>query len=181
MKKKMLKGSCTALALSIGFTALSPAITSYAAEKEATQTQFEGKELDNIDYESLQYSFNKSLEEDGIDLNELSINGNIQYSVSPDGTIQYGVKTKAAKEAAKIMINKMKGIGEKAFNKTVEKLPLPSNAKQYLKYQTVMKALNIIYDFEGDITSALTTGLTKVGVPSYLSGVIARAVVTFLL
>jgi len=44
-----------------------------------------------------------------------------------------------------------------------------------------MKTLNIVVDFEGTITNALTTQLKNMGVPSWLAGTAARALVTLLL
>lgn len=90
-------------------------------------------------------------------------------------------KTAAAKVAIKGAIKALKQIGKKAWNDTVKKIPIKEVAKKYLTYEVLLKSLNVALDFEGKIEDAITSGLESVGVPSYLAGVCARAVVTFLL
>ncbi|MDL4839295.1 hypothetical protein [Aquibacillus rhizosphaerae] len=100
-----------------------------------------------------------------------------------------GVKSKSAAIAAKAMIKKLRGYGAYAWNSTVKeyinKLPIPSGAKttleNYTKYQVVMDSLNVVINFQGDITSALTTQMKNIGVPGWLAGMASRAIVFILL
>ncbi|MEH6892718.1 hypothetical protein V7024_24290 [Bacillus sp. JJ864] len=67
----------------------------------------------------------------------------------------------------------------------ISKLPISQSAKNtakaYLAYETVMKTLNVVVNFEGTITDALSTQLKRMGCPSWLADIVARAIVTFLL
>lgn len=113
-------------------------------------------------------------------------------SVSKIETSEYttsGIKSKAAKEAAKLMLKKIKGIGEKAWNDTVKeyinKLPVSASVKKtliaYTSYQFVMETLNVVIDFEGDITEAIEDYLMNIGFNSFFAGLIARTLVFLLL
>lgn len=92
-----------------------------------------------------------------------------------------GPKGAAAKAAIKAAVKAMKGIGEKAWNATINKLPLPQSVKKYLGYQTVMKALDIATGFEGKIKDMINNALKSVGIPSWAAGIAARAIVFVLL
>ncbi|USL45174.1 hypothetical protein [Priestia megaterium] len=100
-----------------------------------------------------------------------------------------GVKSQAAKVAAKAMIKKLGRYGKVAWDRTVSsyinKLPISSTSKKllkgYLKYEVVMKTLNVVIGFSGTITAGISNQLQKTGVPKWLSDMVARALVTLLL
>ncbi|MEN8963604.1 hypothetical protein CJ188_006125 [Actinomycetales bacterium UMB0918] len=92
-----------------------------------------------------------------------------------------GPKGAAAKAAIKAAIKAIRGIGKKAWNATINKLPVPNSVKKYLGYETVMKALNVATGFEGTIENMITNALTSIKVPSWAAGVAARAIVFALL
>ncbi|MGM0890420.1 MAG: hypothetical protein ACQEW5_26610 [Bacillota bacterium] len=110
------------------------------------------------------------------------------YTSTPTMGTQ-GVKSQAAKVAAKAMIKKLGKIGRVSWDRTVSlyvnKLPISSKAKKtlkgYLKYQVVMEILNTVIDFSGTITEALKKQLKKTGMSDFLAGMTARAIVTLLL
>lgn len=101
----------------------------------------------------------------------------------------YGPKSQAAKIAAKQAIKNLQRIGRVSWDRTVRqyiaKLPISQSAKNtakaYLAYETVMKTLNIVVNFEGTITDALSKQLKRMGCPSWLADMVARAIVTLLL
>ncbi|KWW15471.1 MULTISPECIES: hypothetical protein [Peribacillus] len=122
--------------------------------------------------------------------NTVSNNLNIADDQQLSGQITtFGLKTMAAKQAAKQMIKKLKNVGSRAWNEQikvyVDKLPLTSKAKKslnyYLSYQVVMEAFDILVDFSGTAEAGLSKALKQVGVPSYLADVTSRAIVFFLL
>lgn len=121
----------------------------------------------------------KEFEKKGIILEET------EYEITPNG-----IKSKLAKEAAKKMINKLRSMGERAWNETIKeyvnKLPLPKSAKNFIitwtSYHVVMDALNVVVDFEGNITDALQEYfMDEFGMNEYFLGLIARALVFILL
>lgn len=105
-----------------------------------------------------------------------------------DGFTQQGVKSKAAKVAAKKMIKNLNRIGRVAWDRSVReyvnKLPITSGAKsvlrKYLGYQFVMETLNVVVNLEGTITDALTKYLKKLGLSNWMAGMTARAIVLLL-
>ena len=100
-----------------------------------------------------------------------------------------GVKSRAAKEAAKKAIKELRGIGPKVWNEKMKsytnKLPLTAKAKKtvyyYLSYQVLMETLNIVVDFEGTAQDGIIKGLKKMGCPGWLAGIVARGITFFLL
>lgn len=107
-----------------------------------------------------------------------------------DGTMTtMGVKSQAAKVAAKQMVKKLGKIGRVSWDRTVttyiNKLPVSkatkTGLKKYLKYQFVMSALNTVIGFSGTIITALSTQFQKMGMPKWLSDMSARVVVGILL
>lgn len=100
-----------------------------------------------------------------------------------------GWKTKVAKEVAQKLITQLKNVGSRAWDETIKdyvnKLPLTKGAKDnlkyYLSYQVLMEALNIMVDFQGTAEDGLSNALEDIGVPGWLAGAAARAIVFFLL
>ncbi|PGK52079.1 hypothetical protein CN918_30270 [Priestia megaterium] len=100
-----------------------------------------------------------------------------------------GVKSQTAKVAAKAMVKTLSRYGKVAWNRTVtsyiNKLPVSSASKKllkgYLKYEVVMKTLNVVIGFSGTITTGISTQLQKTGVPKWLADMVARTLVTLLL
>ncbi|MDO4665039.1 MAG: hypothetical protein Q4A71_02360 [Actinomycetaceae bacterium] len=92
-----------------------------------------------------------------------------------------GPKGAAAKGAIKAALKALKGIGKKAWNATINKLPIADSVKKYLGYETVMKVLNIAFGFEGTIENMITNALKSIGVPSWAAGIVARTIVLVLL
>lgn len=100
-----------------------------------------------------------------------------------------GIKSQAAKVAAKSMIKNVQRIGQIAWDRSVSqyvnKLPFSSTAKKtlkkYLKYKVVMDVLNTVIDFSGTITNGLEEQLKKMGMSSFLAGFTARVIVGLLL
>ena len=94
-----------------------------------------------------------------------------------------GVKSKAAKIAAKAMLKKLKHIGAKAFEKAIrkaaKKLPKAAAEKveKYLTYQKVSAVLNIAANAEGTITDAIQHALQKLGIPKTFARIGARLIV----
>lgn len=100
-----------------------------------------------------------------------------------------GVKSQAAKVAAKQMVKKLGKIGRVSWDRTVttyiNKLPVSKGTKtglkKYLKYQFVMSALNTVIGFSGTIITGLSNQFQKMGMPKWLSDMAARVVVGILL
>lgn len=94
-----------------------------------------------------------------------------------------GVKSKAAKVAAKAMLKKLHHIGSKSWDAAVNKIPLlPNAAKKFLRYQFVAKVLNAVTGFEGTITNAISDYMTNtLHVNRTVSNIVARTAVTILL
>lgn len=92
-----------------------------------------------------------------------------------------GAKGAAAKAAIKAAIKALSKLGKSAWDKAISKLPLPGAVKKYLGYESVMKALNVAVDFEGEVTDNIQKGLESIGVPGWAAGPAARAIVLVLL
>ncbi|MCP3027888.1 hypothetical protein [Halobacillus sp. A5] len=100
-----------------------------------------------------------------------------------------GVKSKTAAYGAKQMITMLENTGKYAWNSSVkeyvDKLPISTASKstleKYLGYQFVMETLNVVINFQGDITEALSLQMQNAGLPSWLSGIAARTLVFLLL
>lgn len=186
MKKQIIH---VTVASSILFSVSVPFTTHIKAAEVSNQQ--ENVHLTNTETQNL-LKLQNELQAHGIAETDI-VNG-IQSSLSGEDTenhvvTTFGVKSKTAKVAAKSMIKKLKKIGRISWDRTVRnyvnKLPISkgskSTLKKYLSYEFVMKTLNIVVDFEGTITNALTTQLKNMGVPSWLAGTAARALVTLLL
>lgn len=133
----------------------------------STQSSDAETTLTKSEMSAFAQAFNDSLKEDNINVS----NG---YG--------RGVKSKAAKIAAKAMLKKLKHIGAKAFEKAIRKAAkkLPKAAEKvekYLTYQKVSAVLNIAANAEGTITDAIQHALQKVGIPKTFAGIGARLIV----
>ena len=134
----------------------------------STQSSDAETTLTKSEMSAFAQAFNDSLKEDNINVS----NG---YG--------RGVKSKAAKIAAKAMLKKLKHIGAKAFEKAIrkaaKKLPKAAAEKveKYLTYQKVSAVLNIAANAEGTITDATQHALQKVGIPKTFAGIGARLIV----
>lgn len=134
----------------------------------STQSSDAETTLTKSEMSAFAQAFNDSLKEDNINVS----NG---YG--------RGVKSKAAKIAAKAMLKKLKHIGAKAFEKAIrkaeKKLPKAAAEKveKYLTYQKVSAVLNIAANAEGTITDAIQHALQKVGIPKTFAGIGARLIV----
>ena len=134
----------------------------------STQSSDAETTLTKSEMSAFAQAFNDSLKEDNINVS----NG---YG--------RGVKSKAAKIAAKAMLKKLKHIGakacEKALRKAAQKLPKAAAEKveKYLTYQKVSAVLNIAANAEGTITDAIQHALQKVGIPKTFAGIGARLIV----
>ena len=134
----------------------------------STQSSDAETTLTKSEMSAFAQAFNDSLKEDNINVS----NG---YG--------RGVKSKAAKIAAKAMLKKLKHIGAKAFEKAIRKVAkkLPKAAaekvEKYLTYQKVSAVLNIAANAEGTITDAIQHALQKVGIPKTFAGIGARLIV----
>ncbi|OZI11417.1 hypothetical protein CEW92_11695 [Bacillaceae bacterium SAS-127] len=101
----------------------------------------------------------------------------------------FGAKTQTAKLAAKQMLKNIQRIGRVAWDRTVrqyvDKLPISKSAKstlkKYIAYQSLTEVLNVVIDFSGTITNALSKQFQKMGCPAWLADMAARALVTLLL
>lgn len=183
--KKIGLASVSALMLS---TIATPAFAAQTAEKEIELTIDANSGLSNVELDP-----EVALELSTVDyfalFGTVSSNLGINQQQQPGEITTYGLKSMAAKTAAKQMIKKLKNVGSRAWNEQikeyVDKLPLTANAKKnlkyYLSYQVLMEALDILVDFSGTAEAGLSNALKKVGVPSYLSDVASRAIVFFLL
>lgn len=134
------------------------------------------QQIDNIDFDAVKRVFEQEMIAQGT----YSEYEEFQQSLKAIKE-ERGPKGAAAKAAIKAAIKGMKGIGEKAWNATINKLPIPESVKKYLGYQTVMKALNIATGFEGEIENMISNALKSVGIPSWAAGIAARAIVFVLL
>jgi len=173
MNKNVVKlgivSTITVLGLSVG----TPALTARADQVNAQNNYLV---YNKVNEDNLKNMFENYLRLDGVNVDALNAEYEKELSSS-----EYGAKSTAVKLAVKAMINKMKGIGEKAYTKAIKKMPIPKFADKYVQYQFVMKMLNAVADFEGNITTALQTQLERVGVPSFIAGVVSRSLVMFLL
>lgn len=123
--------------------------------------------------------------------NPILQNTNMQLISGLNGApdIQEGAKITAAKTAVKAAIKTLQRIGQVSWDRsmrvTINKLPVPNtwktNLKRFLAYKVVMDVLEVAVDFSGTVTGMIEKGLKKVGIPSYLAGVGARAIVFILL
>lgn len=131
------------------------------------------------------------LQKHGISAEDIQygIQSNLPQQAQQDsGITTLGVKSTAAKVAAKSMISKLQKIGKVSWDRTVRnyiaKLPISSSAKstlkKYLAYQFVMSTLNVVIDFSGTIEDAIEKRLKSIGVSSWLAGITARAIVFLL-
>ncbi|QWQ38913.1 hypothetical protein KMP11_00760 [Gemella sp. zg-570] len=87
-----------------------------------------------------------------------------------------GIKYQTVKIAVKAMKNKLIAIGKEAFEKNI-----PKWLKAYISYQTVMKTLDVITGFEGELEDIVTKGYINLGINPYVAGVIARLSIAILL
>ncbi|WP_369899710.1 hypothetical protein [Bacillus manliponensis] len=165
-----------------------------AAENEVVNTEITQQEI--VELMELQSELNKH------DLTVEDIMLGIQSELPTDPTplqytehnhtsnvVMYGVKTQAAKIAAKQMIKNLQRVGRVAWDRTVRnyisKLPISQSAKntlkKYLAYQFVMETLDIVVNFSGTITDAISKRLKSIGLPAWLADTTARAIVALLL
>lgn len=134
----------------------------------STQSSDTDSTLSRSEMSAFAKAFNYSLMEDNINVSD----GNGR-----------GIKSKAAKIAAKRMLKKLKHIGAKAFTKAIhkaaKKLPKAAAEKveKYLTYEKVSIVLNIAADAEGTITNAIQHAIQKVGIPKTFAGIAARLIV----
>ncbi|WP_341285387.1 hypothetical protein [Priestia megaterium] len=159
-------------------------------------TEIEEADLPTLSAEEVEelVQLQKELQEAGITSSDI-VNG-IQQELPSDSSSSssgqmttMGVKSQAAKVAAKAMVKTLSRYGKVAWNRTVttyiNKLPISSTSKKllkgYLKYEFVMKTLNVVVGFSGTITTGISNELQKAGVPKWLSDMVARALVTLLL
>ncbi|MGM7637331.1 hypothetical protein [Bacillus sp. Hm123] len=120
---------------------------------------------------------------------ELFSQSAISATTSTQNVTPFGAKTQAAKLAAKQMLKNIQRIGRVAWDRTVrqyvDKLPISKSAKstlkKYIAYQSVTEVLNVVIDFSGTITNALSKQFQKMGCPAWLADMAARALVTLLL
>jgi hypothetical protein len=189
---KLLKSSLAFMVAILIAGAISPTISAYAASNENenlkqnnTNDQQEAQELQKVIQD------NNITEKDLINgLNKNLGNRSQVIATQNNNLIQpMGIKSKAAKEAAKAMIKKLKKIGQKAWDKAVKKtvdgLPIPTKYKKviikYMGYKGTMTVLNIMTGISDSAQNALTSALKKVGVPGWLADIISRAVTTILM
>lgn len=185
MKKILKKRTAILLTGTILMSTLST--TAFAAEPSKEQILLQSVVLSTLqdntddfsmsldDMNAFQQEFYKSLEEQGVNIGGLGIQTR-------------GVKSKAAKQTAKIMIKKLYKIGSKSFNKAIKsaakKIPNKKVAQKIISvvtYDKISAILNIVANVEGTITDALKSQIIKLGIPSVVADVIARAVVFVLL
>lgn len=120
---------------------------------------------------------------DGDDLGH-AIMYNLEFQENyEDNSLEFrGVKSKAAKVAAKEAIKKLKSMGRKSWNNAVKNVPfIGKTVMGWLSYDKVMGALNVVTGFEGEIESALSNDFQKSGSPKYIADMTARAIIFVLL
>lgn len=134
--------------------------------------EFEEQSLSNVsssDLSNFKEAFYDSLYEDGIVIQE-----------------PRGIKSKAAKIAAKQMMKKLYKIGSKSFDKAIKSAAkkLPSSVaykvEKYITYSRVSAVLNIVANAEGTITDAISGQLQKF-LPRWVADITSRTIVFILL
>lgn len=165
-----------AAAIVTGVLVLSSTGLASATEVPAQSASTSAQRINNIDSDALKRIFEQ----------EMLTNGQYGEYQELQQTLkaikqERGPKGQAAKAAIKAAIKAMKGIGKKAWDATINKLPVSDSVKKYLKYEIVMKVLNIATGFEGTVENMITNALTSTGIPSWAAGIAARAIVLVLL
>ena len=185
MKKQIIHVTvATALLLSVSTSFAVNAKAQTVTNQEAN-TKLSQKEIQKL------IELEIELQKHGISAEDIQygIQSNLPQQAQQDsGITTLGVKSTAAKVAAKSMISKLQKIGRVSWDRTVRnyiaKLPISSSAKstlkKYLAYQFVMSTLNVVIDFSGTIEDAIEKRLKSIGVSSWLAGITARAIVFLL-
>ncbi|MEB9504441.1 hypothetical protein P4J13_10840 [Bacillus anthracis] len=163
-----------------------------AAENEVTENKFtyqEIKDLVELQNELQKHNISAGDIILGIqaELPENSLPA--QPITDPNAPVQQGPKTQAAKVVAKQLIKNLQRVGKVSWDRSmrnyINKTPLPDSAKntlkKYLAYQVVMETLNVVVNFSGTITDALSARLKSMGCPAWLADTAARAIVAILL
>ncbi|MFP3726524.1 hypothetical protein U8V72_15200 [Priestia filamentosa] len=188
-KFKVITSSITATFL-LGIAAPIPLHAKEATKLESASSS----QMTDEDAKALEEA-RKALEEHGITAEDIArgieaeLPRDVQSTAATGTVTTMGVKTKAAKEAAQLMLKKLKRIGQVAWDRTIStyinKLPIPKAAKtfmkKYLKYQFVMTTLNTVIGFSGTIIAGLSSSLQDAGMPKWLADMSARALVNILL
>jgi azurin len=189
---KFIKFSLALMAAILIVGSISPTLSAYAASSNVSESQ-QFNSNDQRAAQELQTAMqeNNITDQDLInDINKNMGNDIVISNKSPMIVMQpRGIKSKAAKEAAKLMIKKLKSIGKKAWDKTIKKtvdgLPIPESGKKlilkYAGYKATMDTLNVVTGFSGDVENAIIYRLGQLGVPNWLGGIIARVFTLVLL
>lgn len=101
---------------------------------------------------------------------------------------EYGVKTQAAKYAAKRMKAKLYKIGSRKFNQYIQnaanKIPNKKARdfiKRHVNYYSITAILNAVANFEGNITTILENRFVAMGMNRWVAGTLSRTIVWVLL
>lgn len=168
MNKKILSLSLAGL---LSFQVATPVLalennTNFKNNNHVAQTI---PNVSSSDLASFKNEFYDSLYEDGIVIQE-----------------PRGIKSKAAKIAAKQMLKKLYKIGSRSFDKAIKsaarKLPssIAYKIEKHITYSKVSAVLNIVANAEGTITDALTGQLQKI-LPRWVAEITSRTIVFILL
>ena len=88
-----------------------------------------------------------------------------------------GLKGTAAKKAIKQLLKKIKKMGKKKWNNTINKnKSIPKSIKKFLQYDSIIKMFNNALDVSGKIEDMLSYSLKKMGLPTWLANKIAWVV-----
>ncbi|SDC32699.1 hypothetical protein [Shouchella lonarensis] len=194
---KMKKASIAALSALMLSTAVLPTLANAQSAEKLDQDvfvldefEFDAEmleELEQVDFQFLLQGIGKDL---GINNRLPNLGGTIAFPVDDGIVTAQGIKGQAAKAAAKQMMKKLKGIGQKAWDESVkewvDKIPLINNKtkkalRYWLGYKIAWKTLDILLGVEGTAEDGIRYALKKVGVTGWMADVIARGLVFFLL
>ena len=166
-------------------------ITPSGINAKATENSVANEEITSIEAKGLLelQKYNLAAEDIVIGIQEELKRNNLVIETSNQEIETYGIKTEAAKTAAKKMLKNIKRIGQVSWDRTVREyvnaLPIPDSAKsvlkKYLGYQFVISTLNIVVDFGGTIEEGLSEQIQRTGCPEWLADIAARALVFLLL
>ncbi|WP_426981243.1 hypothetical protein [Bacillus pseudomycoides] len=193
MKNKKTKKIISSVLVGTFLFGVAAPLTFNAKEAKAAESGVEVEQLTPQEILEL-LELQRELQEHGITAEDIA-NG-IQAEL-PEGSLPLetqqqaetlGIKSHAAKVAAKQMLKNLNRIGRVAWDRSVrqyvDKLPISWDNKKalkgYLSYTVVVKTLNIVIGFSGTITNAISTQLKKMGCPAWLADMAARAIVTLL-
>ncbi|TKI69115.1 hypothetical protein FC756_09625 [Lysinibacillus mangiferihumi] len=196
-KSKTIVSSLLASALLFG--AVAPANLNVKAAAENDEKIEELGSQETLELLELQYELQKhdiTAEDivfgiqEGLPQNDILVDTPQSFAnPSTEQVSPYGLKTEAAKVAAKQMIKNIQRIGSIAWDRTVReyvnKLPISDSAKKtlkkYLGYQMVMQVLDVVIGFSGTIEEGISNQLQNIGCPAWIADLVARALVALLL